>query len=100
MNCYIQKNINNKKRKLNECLIINNTSININNLNDKDKIALINFNNNNNKRKMNVVIREKSKKIKKNNYCSIHENLNICNMYECSGGSHFITNNHSMPYIV
>jgi len=96
MSCRFNYNIY-KKRKLNDTNII---------LHYNDKEKLINYinnyntNNSNNKRKFQLIIKENSKKIKKNNYCSIHENKNICDMYECSGGFHITNNNNFMPYIV
>jgi len=107
MSFYINKHVS-KKRKINDNTIIIDSEIyKINNpdINNTDNLSLLDIiintkNKNNNKRKINVIIKDKSKKLKKNNYCSIHENQEICNIYECSGCSHFITNINFMPYII
>ena len=93
MSCRVNYNMC-KKRKLNDTNLF---------LDYNDKEKLINYINNyntNSKRKLHIIINKDSKKIKTNNYCSVHENQYICNMYECSGGFHIIHNNKFMPYIV
>ena len=98
---------NNKRRKLNHHSLLfkninitNNTIVNINN---NTNINISNNNNiNNNKRKINCFVYENSKKLKANNYCCIHEDKSICNIYECSGVPYVnrVNNvNNMMPYI-
>lgn len=97
---------NNKRRKLNHHSLLfkninitNNTIVNINN---NTNINISNNNINNNKRKINCFVYENSKKLKANNYCCIHEDKSICNIYECSGVPYVnrVNNvNNMMPYI-
>jgi hypothetical protein len=69
------------------------------------EIHLCNFkktkpNQDKNKRKFKDIQLLNSKKKKNNNYCCIHEDKTICNIYECTGISNRNKLYIPMPYII
>jgi hypothetical protein len=98
-------NIVNKKRKKTDINLFNlkkpkQKSQIQNQIQNQNKIQIQNQNKIQNKRKFKDIIILNSKKNKLNNYCCIHEDKTICNMYECIGISNRSKLYISMPYII